>query len=433
MPCPDRADERSNPSSPLYSKLKIALFSYRGNPFCGGQGVYLRHLSRALAGRGHRVHVFTGPPYPGEMPWADVHLLPDENFIVRPARYFPARKMLDPFHLFEYGLARLGSNPEMLAQSLRLYLLLRRLHREEPFDVLHDNHSLGYGLLLVQRLGLPVVATIHHPLGIDRREDLRQMQGLLRRARRAIYYPLVMQGVVARRLDGVITVSDFAGQMVRDYYRLAPGEVERVYNGVDGAFFRPRAEIKKVPGRAIFVGSTEDRKKGVRYLLEALKVLEPPAHLVIVDGRRYPGRVYAQNLILELGLQSRVIWREQISDEELVQEYNLAEVAVVPSLFEGFGLPALEAMACGLPVVATTAGALPEVTGADGEAALLVPTREPEALARAIRRLLASPALRQRLGEQARRRAERNFSWDQAAAATEAVYLQVRRDRRAPY
>ena len=407
--------------------MKIALFSYRGNPFCGGQGVYLRQLSKALAGRGHRVHVFTGPPYPVAMPWATVHLLPDENFINRPARYFPARTMLDPFHLLEYGLARLGSNPEMLAQSLRLYLLLRRMHREEPFDVLHDNQSLGYGLLLAQRLGLPVVATIHHPLGIDRREDLRQMQGLLRKARRAIYYPLVMQGVVARRLEGVITVSDFAGQMVRDHYRLAPGKVERVYNGVDCAFFRPQPEVKKVPGRLIFVGSTEDRKKGVRYLLEALAGLPAPAHLVIVDGRRYPGRVYARDLIAQLGLKDRVIWRERISDEELVAEYNLAEGAVAPSLFEGFGLPALEAMACGLPVVATTAGALPEVTGPDGEAALLVPAREPEALARAIRSLLASPDLRRRLGGQARQRAEQNFSWEKAAAATKAVYERVRR------
>ncbi len=411
--------------------MKIALFSYRGNPFCGGQGVYLRYLSRALAGRGHRVHVFSGPPYPGEMPWAKVHLLPDENFINQPARYFPARKMLDPWNLVEYGLARLGSNPEMLAQSLRLYLELRRRHRSEPFDILHDNQSLGYGLLLIQRLGIPVVATVHHPLGIDRREDLRQMQGAWRKARRAIYYPLVMQGVVARRLKGIITVSDFAGQLVRDHYRLAAEKVERVYNGVDGALFRPRAEIEKVPGRLIFVGSTEDRKKGVRYLLEALTGLEPPAHLVIVDGRRYPGRVYAKDLIEKLGLGSRVIWRERISDEELVQEYNRAEAAVVPSLFEGFGLPALEAMACGLPVAATTAGALPEVAGKDGEAALLVPPREPEALLRAIRLLLASADLRRRLGGQARRRAEQNFSWEKAAAATEAVYLQVRRDWRA--
>jgi len=413
--------------------LKIALFSYRGNPFCGGQGVYLRQLSRALASRGHRVHVFTGPPYPGAMPWATVHLLPDENFINRPADYFPAAKRFDPLNLFEYAAARLGSNPEMLAQSLRLYALLRRGQGEERFDVVHDNQSLGYGLLLVRKLGIPVVATVHHPLGIDRREDLRQMQGLARKARRAIYYPLLMPGVVARRLEGVITVSDFAGRMVREYYRLAPERVERVYNGVDGRLFRPRPEVAKIPGRLIFVGSTEDRKKGVRYLLEAMKVLAAPAHLVIVDGRRYPGRVYARELIEQLGLGSRVSWREQISDEELVEEYNLAEAAVVPSLFEGFGLPALEAMACALPVVATTAGALPEVVGADGEAALLVPPREPEALARAVRALLESPPLRRLLGEQGRRRAEQNFSWDQAAAATEAVYLQVRRDWRAPY
>jgi len=228
-------------------------------------------------------------------------------------------------------------------------------------------------------------------------------------------------------MDGVITVSDFAGRLVQEEYRLAADKVTRIYNGVDCGLFRPRTEIKKVPGRLIFVGSTEDRKKGIRYLLEALAVLEPPAHLAIVDGRLYPGRVYAKDLIEELGLANRVIWREQISNEELVREYNLAEAAVAPSLFEGFGLPALEAFACGLPVVATRAGALPEVVGPDGEAALLVPAREPKALAQAIRGLMGSPARRQRMGEQARRRAEQNFSWDQAAAATEAVFERARR------
>ena len=413
--------------------LKVALFSYRGNPFCGGQGVYLQNLSRALAERGHQVQVFTGPPYPGPMPWATTHLLPNENFIVQPARYFPLRTIIQPLSLLEYALARAGANPEMMTQSFRLYGLLRRLHAREKFDVVHDNQSLGYGLLLIQRLGIPVVATIHHPLAIDRQEDLRQMEGLLRKARRAIYYPPLMQALVARKLQAVITGSDFVGSLIEEHYRLGPGRAERIYHGVDCAFFRPIPEIEKVPGRLIFVGSTEDRKKGVRYLLEALASLAAAVHLVIVDGRRYPGRVYARDLIAKLGLGERVSWRERISNEELVQEYNRAEAAVVPSLFEGFGLPALEAMACGLPVVATSAGALPEVTGPDGVAALLVPPADPEALARAIRRLLSSPSLRRQLGGQARRRAEQNFSWAKAAAATEAVYVQVRRDWRAPY
>lgn len=407
--------------------MKIALFSYRGNPYCGGQGVYLFYLSRGLAERGHEVHVFTGPPYPAPMPWAKVHPLPDENFINQPARYFPPRTLKEPLGLLEYALARLGSNPEMLAQSLRLYFQLRRLLQEERFEIVHDNQSLGYGLLLIQRLGIPVVATIHHPLAVDRREDLRQMQGVLRRARRALYYPLVMPALVARRLHALITVSDFAGNLIARHYKLRPEQLERVYNGVDCHRFRPRPEMAKVPGRLIFVGSTEDRKKGMRYLLEALAALPPPVHLVIVDGRRYPGRVYAQNLIEKLGLSGRVFWRERISNAELVEEYNRAEVAVVPSLFEGFGLPALEAMACGLPVVATTAGALPEVTGPDGQAALLARPGDAAALAHAIRRLLSSPPLRRQLGDRGRRRAEQNFSWAQAAAATEAVYLRVRR------
>jgi glycosyltransferase involved in cell wall biosynthesis len=405
--------------------LHLALLSYRGNMFCGGQGVYLTNLARALLRRGHRVHIFAGPPWPEDPPGATVERLFDENFINRDARHLPAEplRVFAPLSLAEYGLARAGSNPEMLAFSLRAFARLRAVHARDPFDLVHDNQGLGYGLLLMRALGLPVAATIHHPLQVDRAEDIRQLDGLGKKMKRAIYYPVLMQRLVARRLDQVISVSAFSAELVARTYGLERGRMEVVPNGVDSDLFAPLEGVEREDGRLLFVGSTEDRKKGIVYLLEALALLPPPFRLVIVDGRRYPGRVYAAELVSRLGLGGRVVFRDGIDNAELVREYNRAETMAMPSLFEGFGLPALEAMATATPLVVSAAGALPEVV--DAESAVLVRPRSARELARALLELHRSPERRRALGAAGRRRAVERFSWDRAAREMERIYREL--------
>jgi glycosyltransferase involved in cell wall biosynthesis len=403
--------------------LQIALLSYRGNMFCGGQGVYLTNLARSLIGRGHRVRVMAGPPYPDPVPGAEMELMPDENFINKPASSLPAHgpwAIFSPLNLLEYGLARAGANPEMLAFSLRSFVRLRRLAQAREVDVVHDNQGLGYGLLLLRTLGLPVVATIHHPLQVDRAEDIRQMQGLGPRIKRSLYYPIIMQKLVAQRLDRVIAVSALARDLVAEAYGLDPERMAVVPNGVDSALFAPRAGVEREDGRLLFVGSTEDRKKGVIYLLEALAALPPRFRLTIVDGRMYPGRVFAKDAVKRLALDSRVEFKGRISNDELALEYNRAEMAVMPSLFEGFGLPALEAMASGAPLICAAAGALPEVAGPDG--ALLVKPRSAEAIRVAVLQLDSDPARRRELSLAGRKRALDNFSWEKAAEKMEEQY-----------
>jgi len=419
-------------------KLKICLLSYRGNPYCGGQGVYLYYLARSLAERGHELTVLAGPPYPPEMPFARVIKIPDQNYVNKPGRSaIPVDRpfsVFQPLELAELSLSRLGNNPEMLAFSLRAYLRIRKMLSEgQRFDLVHDNQSLGYGLLLIQRLGLPVVSTVHHPLQVDRKEDLRQMPGLLDKVRRSLYYPLLMQKLVARRLDKIITVSETSCELISRWYRIPGEKIETIPNGVELGVFRRRAEVEKIPGRIVFVGSSEDRKKGILFLLRALKRLDEPARLVIVDGRLNPERVYAKNLVRQMELSGRVTFLEKISREQLIIEYNKAEVVVAPSLFEGFGLPALEAMACGSALVATRAGGLAEVVGEGEDAAgiLVDPGRE-EQLAEAIRRVLADKSLRERLAAKGRQRAEQGFGWDKVGERLEKVYnleLEKRRGR----
>lgn len=420
--------------------MRICLLSYRGNPYCGGQGVYLYYLSKALAERGHRVTVITGPPYPLPISWAKVIQIPDQNFINKPGRAaIPLQNPLSVFKPLDLGellLSRLGNNPEMLFFSLRAYRKIRAMiDGGEHFDIVHDNQSLGYGLLLIRRLGIPVVSTVHHPLQVDRKQDLGQMPELFKRIKRALYYPLFMQKFAAKRLDRIITVSKTSKNLISDWYGIEPERIDEIPNGVDLSFFRRLPEIEKIPGRIVFVGSSEDRKKGILYLLRGLKRLkEKNAHLVIVDGRLRPDRVYAKTLVQKMGLKSRVTFLEKISGEQLVLEYNKAEIAAVPSLFEGFGLPALEAMACGSALVATRAGGLIEVVGEGRDAAgILVEPGDDRALADSISRLLSDAALRQKLGEKGRSRAEKGFGWDKVAEQVERVYIKATSKRRGDY
>ncbi|MFO8056863.1 MAG: glycosyltransferase family 4 protein [bacterium] len=411
---------------PVSRPLHVALLSYRGNMFCGGQGVYITSLARALSERGHRVRVLAGPPYPAPVQGVETVQLPDQNYINHPSTRLPAPGPLSvfrPLELAEYGLARAGSNPEMLAFSMRCFEVLRRIHQHDPLDVVCDNQGLGYGLLLVKALGVPVATTVHHPLQVDRAEDIKQTAGMLKKIRRAVYYPLIMQKTVAKRLDRLITVSDFSKELISRFYDLERDGMEVVPNGIDTGLYRPLSDVKREPGRLLFVGSTEDRKKGVRYLLEALSGLPERFKLIIVDGRRYPGRVYAENLVKKLGLSGRVEFKDRISVPELINEYNRAAIMVVPSLFEGFGLPALEAMACGTPVIATTAGALPEVV--DEECAVLVKPGSSRSIKEAVLSLESDPARLESMGKKGRDRAGSRFCWDKTAEKMERIFAEL--------
>jgi glycosyltransferase involved in cell wall biosynthesis len=409
-------------------KLKICLLTYRGNPYCGGQGIYVQYLAQELVRLGHEVHVLSGPPYPVGLDGARLHRVSNEIFFGHSTGQIlsrtPARALLSPLNLYEFLSSRLGVFPEIRAFSFRAYARLRKLLREHAFDVLHDNQCLGYGFLLMKHFRIPLVATIHHPLTIDRRTWFEGPSRLRQKMRMVLYYPLVMQRIVAHRLDRIVTVSEDAAARIRRDFGV-PGERLRVvYNGLDADVFTPIHQQPKVPNRLLFVGNVADRKKGVLYLLQAMARLGSEVHLVLVDGGT-PARVSAQDLIGQFGLEGRVQITGKIDRDELVRLYASAQVAIVPSLYEGFGFPAAEAMACQLPVVATTAGALPEVVGPPGEAALLVPPRDPDALAQAIRSLLDDPDRCRRMGAAGRRRVLRMFTWRRAAQRLVDVYGEV--------
>jgi glycosyltransferase involved in cell wall biosynthesis len=410
--------------------VRIALLTYRGNMYCGGQGIYAAYLAREWQRAGHDVHVIAGPPMPELAPGIPLHVIPNENvFGVRHPEW--ARRenpfaLLNPLSLWELGVSRFGVFPEMQTFGLRLLTRWKRLQERHRFDIVFDNQCLSWGLLGIRATGVPVVSVIHHPLHIDREADFAIDPSLSKKIKRTLYFPLLMQQIVAPRLDRIVTVSEASRREIERYFGIREKDVRVVYNGTDTELFRP---IPGTPREAdlLFVGRTEDRKKGVGTLLEALALLPRSITLKIVDGR-IPDDGLVMRALRRLRLEDRVVLcRRMLTLPELVEQYSTARAAVVPSFFEGFGFPASEAMACGLPVIANAAGALPEVVGSDGHAGVLVPPRDPRALAGAIAELLGVPGRAERMGVAARARVERVFQWKQAAAGLCEVFEETLR------
>jgi glycosyltransferase involved in cell wall biosynthesis len=408
----------------MAAPLRIALLTYRGNPHSGGQGVYVRYLSRALVELGHEVEVFSGQPYPQlddgvsftPVPSLDLYR-PDDPF--RRPRHDEFRDWIDAL---EYAFMCSAAFPEPLTFSLRVARLLRARARE--FDVVHDNQCLGYGLLDVARR-IPLIGTIHHPIAIDRRLDLAHASLLRGLSLRRWYSFTKMQGRVARRIPKLIAASGSGRRDAIEELGLQEDRVDVVENGVDVDLFTPLDGAEPVPGRIITTTSADVPIKGLVYLIEALAKLrtERDAELVVVGKLRSGGAV--QRAIARFGLGPHVRFETGIESLRLVELYSQAEVAVIPSLYEGFSLPAAEAMACEVPVVATTGGALPEVIGTDGAAGLLVAPKDAGAMASAIGKLLDDPDLRARMGAAGRQRVLERFTWTRTAAATAARYLEV--------
>jgi glycosyltransferase involved in cell wall biosynthesis len=404
--------------------LRVALLSYRGNPRSGGQGVYVRHLSRELVRLGHDVEVFSGQPYPQlddgvaltKVPSLDLYREPDP---FRRPRWQEFRDLID---VQEYAIMVRGGFPEPLTFSLRAARLMRR--RASEFDVIHDNQTLGRGILAIQRLGVPLVTTIHHPITVDRRVELAAATTPRQRARvRKWYGFLRMQRRVARRLRHIVTVSrNSAAEIVRDF-GVAADRIRVIPVGVDPEMFRTDGQ-PRVRGQIVAVASADTPIKGVPVLLEALAKLRTThddAHLLLVTKPSGP----TERLISELGLDEAVRVASDLDQEQVAVVLASAEVAVVPSLYEGFSLPAIEAMACGTPLVATRTGALPEVVGVDGAAGLLVPPGDADTLAAALKRLLDDQGERQRMRVAARHRVVQRFTWRSVAERTAAYYAEV--------
>ncbi|OHD66015.1 MAG: hypothetical protein A2176_09615 [Spirochaetes bacterium RBG_13_51_14] len=402
--------------------LRVCFLCYRGNPYSGGQGIYLKYVAEEMVRQGHEVHAIVGPPYPFPLKGVTIHKIHNNQYFIR--KKLDIIEPGDPFGIFkplnfyEYLSSRVGAFSEISAFGYRAFSLLRKLHRRFRFDIIHDNQSIGYGLLLMKLFGIPVVATIHHPLSIDLVNVLERTRLFKNKVKTVMFYPTLMQALVSRRLDHIITVSEDSKKMINRDFGVPLDRQTVVYNGIDRNVFRPLPGVKKKKGKIIFVGNIEDGKKGFVYLLKAMPCVDRKATLTVVDGGA-PHRKVTDRLMAKLGLADRVEFTGKTSNEELVHHYSESELAVVPSVYEGFGLPAAEAMSCGVPVVSSDGGALPEVVG---DAGVVVPARDETAIAEAINRLMADPGRAKEMGGAGIERVKKHFNWETAVEEMVAVY-----------
>ena len=404
--------------------LRIAYLTYRGKPHVGGQGVYTRHLTKALVDLGHHVEVFGGQPYPILDPRVQLHQLPSLDIFndAHPGR-FPAYWEINDWPNFVESAQFLkGTFGEPRSFSIRAHRALKT--RVNDFDIVHDNQCLGYGILKIEKI-IPTIVTLHHPITKDRKLEMEHTPTWWKRKAIGRWYSFVeMQGKVASKMPRVVVVSKNSIDDIHTDMKVSLDRMRLVPVGVDQELFSPKPSVQRKPGHMITTASADVALKGLSYLLEALAKLrtEREVHLTIIGKPREGANA---DLIRSLGLEDCITHVSGVTDERIVELYAEAELAVVPSLYEGFSLPAIEAMATGTCLVATTGGALPEVTGVDNDTVLSCPAGDTEALAATIRRGLDSKELRDRIGAAGRARVVERWSWRHCAALTVDQYKEV--------
>ena len=389
--------------------MKIGILSYRSHPYSGGQGVYVRHLSKALQRLGHEITVLSGPPYPHldapikleKIPSLDLFAVEDR------IKEFKFSFLLSPVDLYEWISVMTGGFPEPYTFGRRVLKYLKA--SEGEFDIILDNQSLCYSLLDIKKL-YPLVVTIHHPITKDHRLEIENASNWKEKlSSRRWHSFLPMQKKVAPKLNQIICVSGPSKQDVVEEFLVNPENVEVILNGIDIETFKPDNGIKVVENRIVTTASADIPLKGLRFLINALpKVLKdfPDTHLIVIG--KSPNESKIRKLIDDLGLNERISFKSNLSEEEIVDIYHTSQIAVIPSLYEGFGFGAGEAMSCGTPLISTDSGGLKDVIG---DSAIKIASGSVEEIEKEIIALFKNPTKRQQLSLEGRKRMEDLFDW----------------------
>ena len=403
--------------------MKVGLLSYRSHPYSGGQGIYIKHLSKALKNLGHEVSVLSGPPYPELDSGVNLIKIPSLGLFESGERLkaFRLRFLWSPIDLYEWITVMTGGFPEPYTYGKRV---LKRLKENNlKLDVLLDNQSLSSSLLEIQA-HYPLAVTIHHPITKDHKLEMQNAINWKERLSSSRWHNfLPMQKKVAPQLKNIICVSQPSKEDVISEFKVDEKKITVIPNGIDIGIFKPSSLKKSLSFRIVTTASADIPLKGLRHLILALPrvIRQFPLTSLTVIGKS-PEKSNLKKLIDDLDLEDKITFRSGISEKEIVKTYHDSDIAVIPSLYEGFGFGAGEAMACGVPLISTDSGGLKQVIG---DAALKIKPGSVNEIEEGILKLFTEEKIRQELAEKGRERMEEFFDWKVAASAYIEVFKKI--------
>ena len=403
--------------------MKVGLLSYRSHPYSGGQGIYIKHLSKALKNLGHEVSVLSGPPYPELDSGVNLIKIPSLGLFESGDRLkaFRLRFLWSPIDLYEWITVMTGGFPEPYTYGKRV---LKRLKENNlKLDVLLDNQSLSSSLLEIQA-HYPLAVTIHHPITKDHKLEMQNAINWKERLSSSRWHNfLPMQKKVAPQLKNIICVSQPSKEDVISEFKVDEKKITVIPNGIDIGIFKPSSIKKSLSFRIVTTASADIPLKGLKHLILALPrvIRQFPLTSLTVIGKS-PEKSNLNNLIDDLDLEDKITFRSGISEKEIVKTYHDSDIAVIPSLYEGFGFGAGEAMACGVPLISTDSGGLKQVIG---DAALKIKPGSVNEIEEGILKLFTEEEIRQELAEKGRERMEEFFDWKIAASAYIEVFKKI--------
>ena len=350
-------------------KLNIAILSYRSARFGGGQGVYIRDISFALSLMGHRVDVISGPPYPElhdgikliELP--GLNLFETFSFKDRLNKFIKKKSKTNDDY-YEFFSTLIGGFPELRTFGNRAN---KFLNSNKDYDIIIDNQSISYGMIEIQKR-FPLVEIIHHPITFDFKFELASTKKIKYKISRYLWYSfLIMQKKVAPKLETIVTPSKSSKNGIVAEFNCKSSNITVINNGLDYEEFAPISNIERNKNRLITTASADVALKGLDFSLKALKLLKknnPKIHLIIIGAPKKNG--HTEKLIKKLNIEDNVIFKKNISKEKIKELYSTSSIAIVSSLYEGFGYPVIEAMSCEVPLIATNISSIPELVRSYG-------------------------------------------------------------------
>ncbi len=405
-------------------KLNIAISSYRSAPFGGGQGIFVYELSKAFRILGHNVDIISGPPYPNLEPTINLIKSPGldlfNTFVFRERlKIFFNKKNKSVDDWYEFISALLGGFPEIKTFGNRLSHLLQN----RSYDILIDNQSLSFGLLEIQNK-MPVIEIIHHPITKDYEYDIQFSKGIIQKISKWRWFSfLKMQKKVAPLLKVIFTPSaNSKNDIVKDF-NVSKKKIIVIPNGIDHIKFSPKKNIKRNPEQLITTASADVPIKGLDFTLKAIHSLKkdfPKIRLIVIGAPRPGG--HTERLIQKLNLEANIVYKTNLTKEEIAIEYAYSNIAIVSSLYEGFGFPVGEAMACSIPLIATNVASIPEITSNFAE---LISEEDSDSIEQAIRKIFLNPSKYQIRADAGRMHIIKNFDWQKIAKKYESLIYQT--------